>query len=47
MAQVTALRPPRLRLVAGADPSRKVTWLELFFDLIMKNDQSVRMELAG
>jgi low temperature requirement protein LtrA len=31
---MTALVPPRLRLVAGADPSRKVTWLELFFDLI-------------
>ncbi len=27
-------RPPRLRFVAGADPARKVTWLELFFDLI-------------
>ena len=25
---------PRLRYVAGSDPARKVTWLELFFDLI-------------
>jgi low temperature requirement protein LtrA len=28
------LRPLQLRYVAGADPGRKVTWLELFFDLI-------------
>ena len=28
------VRPPQLRFIAGADPSRKVTWLELFFDLI-------------
>jgi len=26
--------PPKLRFIAGADPARKVTWLELFFDLI-------------
>ena len=28
------VRTPRLRFIAGADPGRKVTWLELFFDLI-------------
>jgi low temperature requirement protein LtrA len=28
------VRAPQLRFIAGADPSRKVTWLELFFDLI-------------
>jgi low temperature requirement protein LtrA len=28
------VRAPQLRFVAGADPGRKVTWLELFFDLI-------------
>ena len=27
-------KPPQLRFIAGADPTRKVTWLELFFDLI-------------
>ena len=29
-----AVKAPRLRYVAGANPARKVTWLELFFDLI-------------
>ena len=28
------VRPTQLRFIAGADPGRKVTWLELFFDLI-------------
>ena len=28
------VRAPQLRFVAGAEPGRKVTWLELFFDLI-------------
>jgi low temperature requirement protein LtrA len=28
------LRPLQLRYVAGANPARRVTWLELFFDLI-------------
>jgi low temperature requirement protein LtrA len=27
------VNPPRLRYVAGSNPARKVTWLELFFDL--------------
>jgi low temperature requirement protein LtrA len=32
---MTALvRPLQLRYVAGANPARKVTWLELFFDLV-------------
>ena len=30
----TLVRAPQLRFIAGADPGRKVTWLELFFDLI-------------
>ena len=28
------VRPLQLRYVAGANPTRKVTWLELFFDLV-------------
>ena len=28
------VRPPQLRFIAGTDPARRVTWLELFFDLI-------------
>lgn len=28
------VRPPRLRNLQGAEPGRKVTWLELFFDLV-------------
>ena len=28
------VRAPQLRFIAGNDPGRKVTWLELFFDLI-------------
>jgi low temperature requirement protein LtrA len=31
---MTSLARPQLRLVAGANPTRKVTWLELFFDLV-------------
>lgn len=30
----TMKKPLQLRYVAGADPARKVTWLELFFDLV-------------
>jgi low temperature requirement protein LtrA len=30
----TFLRPLQLRYVAGVNPARKVSWLELFFDLI-------------
>ena len=30
----TLIRPLALRYVAGDNPARKVTWLELFFDLI-------------
>jgi low temperature requirement protein LtrA len=30
----TSMRPLRLRYVAGINPERKVTWLELFFDLV-------------
>ncbi len=33
-AVTTLLRPLQLRYVAGGNPARKVTWLELFFDLI-------------
>jgi len=28
------IRPPRLRSEAGLEPGRRVTWMELFFDLI-------------
>ena len=28
------IRAPQLRYVAGQSPDRKVTWLELFFDLV-------------
>jgi low temperature requirement protein LtrA len=30
----TLMRPLQLRYVAGANPARRVTWLELFFDLV-------------
>jgi low temperature requirement protein LtrA len=31
---IAIVRAPQLRFIAGTDPGRKVTWLELFFDLI-------------
>ena len=31
---IRLIRAPQLRYVAGQSPDRKVTWLELFFDLV-------------